>query len=323
LTRRRFLLALALLSSPAIVAAQTARANYRIGVLSQDVAQPGLLEAFRDGLRERGYVEGKNITIEVRNGGGRHERMSALAEELIRFKPDVVVAVNTPAARAMKRATSTVPIVIMRVADPVKSGLVKSLARPGGNVTGLSFMPDELGAKGIELLRQVLPGVSRVAALFHGDNPGAVIVVDEAERAGTRLGLEFLRVPVRGAADLPAAFQSAARGRAEALFVMDDGAMTKLRTEIVGLAAEHSLPVVSIYKDFAEAGALIAYGPSLSAMYRRAADYVDRLLKGADPGRLPVEQPTEFDLIVNLRTARTLRVTIPPAVLLRANRVIE
>ncbi|MBI3635553.1 MAG: ABC transporter substrate-binding protein, partial [Candidatus Rokubacteria bacterium] len=245
------------------------------------------------------------------------------ADELLRLKVDVILAVNTPAAQAAKKATGTVPIVIMRVADPVRSGLVLSLAQPGGNVTGLSFMPDELGAKGIQLLREIRPGMSRVAALFQADNPGALIVVAETERRSAPLGLQFLRLPVRDSSDLPGAFEAATRARAEALFVMDDGAITEHRGHILKLAASHSLPVVSIYKDFAAAGGLIAYGPSLPAVYRRAAQYVDRILKGAKPADLPVEQPTKFDLVINLRTAKALGLTIPPSVLLRADQVIE
>ena len=295
---------------------------HRIGILAQDL-QPGLLETFRDQLRKLGYVEGTDVVLEVRNAAGRNARLPALADELLRFKVDVIVAVNTPAAQAAKKATKTVPVVIMRVADPVKSGLVTSLARPGGNVTGLSFMPDALGPKGVELLRETIPSLTRMAALYQGDNAGAVVIVDEVVRKGRQLGLTFVRLPVHDPGDLAAAFATASDAHCEALFVMDDGAITQHRRQILDLAAQHALPVVSIYRDFAQSGGLLAYGPSLGAVYRRAADYVDKLLKGAAASDLPIEQPAKFDLVVNLKTAKTLGLTIPQSVLIRADEVIE
>jgi putative ABC transport system substrate-binding protein len=318
--RRRFMAMVTgvLLAAPFAAHAQPTR----IGLLAQDL-QPGLLEIFRDELQRRGYTDGRGIRIEVRNAAGRSDRLPALVDELLQLRAAVIVAVNTPAARAAKKATSTVPIVIMRVADPVGQGLVASLARPGGNVTGLSFMPDELGAKGVEMLHEILPGITRVASLYKADNPGALLVVTETERRSLQFGLHFVRLPVGGPADLPGAFQTAIRARTEALFVMDDGAMTKQRKPLLELAARHSLPVVSIYKDFAEAGGFIAYGPSLSAMYRGGAEYVDRILKGAKPEALPVEQPRKFDLLINLKTAKALGLTIPPPLLERADQVIE
>ena len=318
--RRRFMATVTgvLLAAPFAAQAQPTR----IGLLAQDL-QPGLLEIFRDELQRRGYTDGRGISIEVRNAAGRSDRLPALVDELLHLKAAVIVAVNTPAARAAKKATSTVPIVIMRVADPVGQGLVASLARPGGNVTGLSFMPDELGAKGVEMLHEILPGITRVASLYKADNPGALLVVTETERRSLQFGLHFVRLPVGGPADLPGAFQTAIRARTEALFVMDDGVMTKQRKPLLELAARHSLPVVSIYKDFAEAGGFIAYGPSLSAMYRGGAEYVDRILKGAKPEALPVEQPRKFDLLINLKTAKALGLTIPPPLLERADQVIE
>jgi len=320
-TRLGIAVAVLLVVAPLIAEAQP-NTGHRIGVLAQDL-QPGLLETLRDELTRLGHIEGRNMTIEVRNAAGRSDRLPAMVDELLRVKVEVIVAVNTPAAQAAKKATSTIPIVIMRVADPVAQGLVTSLTRPGGNVTGLSFMPDELGAKGIQLLHEVLPSLTQVAALYKADNPGALLVVTETERRSVQLGLHFLHLPIRGPSDLPGAFQTATRAHIEALFVMDDGAMTKLRNQLLELAARHSLAVVSIYKDFAEAGGFIAYGPSLSTIYRRGAVYVDRILKGDKPADLPVEQPTKFDLAINLRTARALGLTIPPSVLLRADHVIE
>jgi putative ABC transport system substrate-binding protein len=261
-TRLGIAVAVLLVVAPLIAEAQP-NTGHRIGVLAQDL-QPGLLEALRDELTRLGHIEGRNMTIAVRNAAGRSDRLPAMVDELLRLEVEVIVAVNTPAAQAAKKATSTIPIVIMRVADPVAQGLVTSLTRPGGNVTGLSFMPDELGAKGIQLLHEVVPTLTQVAALYKADNPGALLVVTETERRSMQLGLHFLRLPIRDPSDLPGAFQAATRARIEALFVMDDGAMTKHRKQLLELAARHSLAVVSIYKDFAEAGGFIAYGPSLS-----------------------------------------------------------
>jgi putative tryptophan/tyrosine transport system substrate-binding protein len=320
---RAFASLLAFLLMSVTAEAQQAGKVYRIGILSPDVPPPGLVEAFQDELRSLGYVEGRNVAIEPRNAGGKNERLAALADELVGLKVDVILTVNTPAAQAAKKATATIPIVITRVADPVKSGLVPSLSHPGGNLTGLSFMPDELGAKLLQLLREIVPGTSRVAALWYADNPGAMLVVREMEGASSQLGLQLLRLPVRGPSDFIGAFQAGARGRAEALVVVDDALVTKHRVPILDLAAKHSLPVVSLYKEFPEAGGLFAYGASPPAIYRRAAHYVDRILRGARPRDLPVEQPTRFELVVNLKTAKGLGLTVPPSVLLRADHVIE
>jgi putative ABC transport system substrate-binding protein len=306
----------------AAYAQQSAAPAHRIGVLAQDM-QPGLLEAFRDELNKVGYVEGTSIIIELRNAAGRNELLPAFAEELLRLKAEVIVTVNTPAAQAAKKATQTVPVVMMRVADPVKSGLVTSLSRPGGNVTGLSFMPDALGPKGVELMKEILPDVTRMAALYQGDNTGAVVIVDEVERKGQELGLEFVRLPVHEPKDYVPAFEKAAAANCKALFVMDDGAITKHRQEILELAAKQRLPVVSIYKDFAQSGGLIAYGPNLDIVYRRAAHFVDKLLKGERASNLPIEQPVIFDLVINRRTAKTLGIKIAQPVLVRADEVIE
>ncbi len=306
---------------PVAVRAQQKRAR-RVGILSQDL-QPDLLETFRDELRKLGYVEGSDVSIELRNAAGHNERLPALVEELMRLKVEVIVAVNTPAAQAAKKATRTVPIVIMRVADPVRSGLVASLARPGGNVTGLSFMPDALGPKGVELLHEIIPKTTRMAALYQGNNAGAVLIVDDVERKGAQIGLKFVRLPVHDENDFANAFEIASRAGSEALFVMDDGAVTKRRSQILELAAKHALPVVSIYRDFAVAGGLIAYGPNLNVVYRRAADYVHKLLKGEPAHSLPVEQPVDFDLVINMKTAKTLGLTISQSVLIRANEIIE
>jgi ABC-type uncharacterized transport system substrate-binding protein len=321
--RREFI---TLLGSAAATWPLTARAQqkqlHRIGILSQDL-QPGLLKTFRDELRKLGHVEGNDVSIELRNAAGHNERLPALAEELLRLKVEVIVAVNTPAAQAAKKATKAIPIVIMRVADPVRSGLVASLARPGGNVTGLSFMPDALGPKGVEMLHEILPKTTRMAALYQGNNPGAVIIIDDVERKGAKIGLKIVRLPVHDETEFANAFEIASRAKSEALFVMDDGAITKRREKILKLAAKHGLPVVSIYRDFAVSGGLIAYGPNLNVVYRRAAVYVHKLLKGEPASSLPVEQPVDFDLVINLKTAKALGLTIPQSVLIRANEIIE
>jgi len=306
---------------PVAAHAQQKRA-YRIGVLAQDL-QPGLLETFRDELQKKGYVEGSDVSIELRNAEGHNERLPALAEELLKLKVDVIVTVNTPAALAVQKATKSVPVVMMRVADPVRSGLVSSLARPGGNITGLSFMPEALGPKGVELLHEMIPKIRRMGALFQGHNPGAVIIIDDIQRKGVQLGLNFVRLPVKGEQDLAGAFETAAKEKVEAVFVMDDGAMTELRRQIVDLARKYGLPVVSIYRDFAAAGGLIAYGPNLDVVYRRAAVYVDKLIKGASAPSLPVEQPVNFYLAVNLKTAKGLGLVIPQSILVRADEIIE
>jgi putative ABC transport system substrate-binding protein len=307
---------------PLASAAQPMPPVHRIGVLAQDL-QPGLLETFRDQLHKLGYVEGRSIAIEIRNAAGHNDRLPGLADELLRLKVEAIVAVNTPAAQAAKKATRTVPIVMMRVADPVKSGIVESLVRPGGNVTGISFMPDVLGPKGVELLTEMIPGIKQMAALYQGNNAGAVVIIDEVVRKGAQLGLQFVRLPVQGPKDYASAFEAASRAKAQALFVMDDGAITQHRREILDLAMRSALPVVSIYKDFAEAGGLIAYGPNLSVVYRRAADYVAKLLKGERASDIPVEQPVSFDLVINAKTAKALGVKIPQSVLILANEVIE
>jgi putative tryptophan/tyrosine transport system substrate-binding protein len=237
---------LGLIGTPLAAGAHQAGKVYRVGVLSPEIPPPGLLEAFRDGLHERGYVEGRNVAIESRNAGGKNEQLAALADELVRLKVDVILTVNTPAAQAAKKATATIPIVITRVADPVKSGLVASFAHPGGNLTGLSFMPDEAAAKQLQLLKEILPRLSRIAALWYADNPGATIVARALESASAQLGLQLLRLPVRGPSEFLEAFQAAINHRAEALHVTDDAVLTKYRVQVLNLGAKHSLPVVTI-----------------------------------------------------------------------------
>jgi ABC-type uncharacterized transport system substrate-binding protein len=322
--RREFIALIAGLAAlaPFSAAAQQPARKRLIGILAQDL-QPGLLETFRDEFDKLGYVGANDVDIEVRNAVGKNTRLPGLADELLRLDVQVIVAVNTPAAKAAKHATKTVPIVLVRVADPIKSGLVESLDRPGGNITGLNFMPDELVAKDMELLRELLPKLSRVGALYQGDNPGAFVVAQAVEARGAQLGVRVMYLPVFSPKDYPAAFEQAAQARLEALFVMDDGALTEQRKQILAFATMHRLPVVAIYKDFAQAGAMIAYGPRLSAVYRRAAQYADKILRGQPASDLPIEQANEFDLLINLKVAKALGFTLPPPLLARTDEVIE
>jgi putative tryptophan/tyrosine transport system substrate-binding protein len=323
LTRRRLLTFLGATVGVLTLATGQAASLHRVGVLAQDL-QPGLMEAFGNELQKLGYVEGANLSIELRNAGGKNDQLVSLAQELLELKVEVIVAINTPAAQAVKKITKTIPVVMMRVADPVKSGLVNSLARPGENVTGLSFMPDALGPKGVELLHQILPAITKMAALYRADNPGAVVIVDEVIRKAEPLGLRFVRAPVQsGSQDIASAFDLIDGAKSQALFVMDDGAITANRQEILHLAAERRMPVVSIYKDFAKSGGFIAYGPKLDIVYRRAAHFVDKLFKGEHAADLPVEQPAIFEVVVNLKTAKGLGISVSETVLVSADEVIE
>jgi len=327
--RRDFIQAIAggLLAAPFAAEAQQAAKIARIGYLVGDLtASTHLREAFRQGLRDLGYVESRNLVIEYRSAEGKSERLPALAAELVALKVDVIVAPNTPAALAAKQATRTLPIVFIGVGDPVTSGLVISLARPGGNVTGLSVLSPELVGKWLELLKQAVPGVSRVAALWQ---PGAMDERSEtemfkgAEVAAQALGVRLQFVEARGPADFERAFSDMTRARAGALTVRPAPMFVSERRRLVDLAAKNRLPAVYAWREFVDAGGLMAYGPNLADLYRRAATYVDKILKGAKPGDLPVEQPTKFELVVNLKTAKTLGLTIPPSVLGRADQVIE
>jgi putative ABC transport system substrate-binding protein len=293
-----------------------------IGVLSPEIPPPGLLENFEEELRKLGYVPGQDINWTVRIArDGKH--LATLARELVGLHVDVILAVNTPAVQAAKDATETIPIVMTRVGDPIKLGLVKSLSKPGGNVTGLTFIPDEVSGKRLQLLKDILPSVSRVAVLWYGANAGTTLVVREMDAPSRQLGIHLLLVPVNGLDDLTGAFEAAKRGQVEAVVVVDDALITHHRVELLDLAIRHSLPVFALWKPFAEAGALMAYGASTPAIYRRAAHYVDRILKGASPADLPVEQPTQFELTINLKTARALGIEVPPTLLARADEVIE
>jgi len=280
-----------------------------------------LLSAFEKGLRDLGYVEGQNIRLEYRFAESRLERLPGLAAELVGLKVDVILAINSTAAQAALNATKTIPIVFTWVADPLS--LVTNLARPGGNLTGLTTMTTELSGKRLDLFKAVLPGAPRIAVLWNSANPVATSVFREMESPGARLGVRLHPMGVRSSAELEDAFKEAVRARASALFVIEDGTLFPHRARILSLAAQHRLPAASQFRDFAEAGGLLSYGPNLSDLFRRAAIYVDKILKGTRPGDLPVERPETFELVINLKTAKALGLTIPPSLLQRADKVIE
>jgi putative ABC transport system substrate-binding protein len=298
----------------------------RIGILhpGTPAATSHLFEAFKQGLQEHGYVDGQNIVLERRFGENKAERISEVGAELVRIKVDVIVTATDVGIAAVKRQTQTIPVVMANSTDPVETGFVASLARPGGNVTGLSMIAPELSGKRLELLREVVPGLARVAIMWNPDVQGAVLDYKETERAARSLRLQLQSVEVSRAADLNRAFSVLTNGHAQALIVV---ALSPLifanRGQIVSLAKKNRLPSMYGGKEFADAGGLMAYGPSSTDLWRRAATYVDKILKGAKPGDLPVEQPTKFELIINLKTARALGLTIPQALLQRADQVIQ
>ena len=328
--RRTFtaMIAGGLLATPFAAEAQQAAKVPRIGYLAGNLAvSPHQHEAFRQGLRDLGYVEGRNVVIEYRSAEGRFERLPALAAELVALKVDVIVtAGGTPPALAAKQATWTLPIVFVFAPDPVTSGLVTGLARPGGNVTGLSIFAPELVGKCLEQLKQAVPGVSRVAVLWQ---PGALgertekEMLKEAEVAARALGVRPQFVEARGPADLDRAFSDMTKARAGALTVLSTPMFGSERRRLVDLAAKNRLPAVYSWREFVDAGGLMSYGPNVADNYRRAATYVDKILKGAKPADLPVEQPIKFELVINLKTAKALGLTIPQSLLGRADEVIQ
>ena len=321
--KRRACLAIALsLSLPARgVHAQQPRKMARVGVVSPGSLPLGPLEAFRQELRELDHVEGRNLVLEWRFADGSNERLVPLMEELVRRNVDVILAINTQTAQIAKKATVSIPVVFVRVTNPLHSGLVASLSRPGGNITGVSNVADELRGKRYEMLKAVLPKASRVAVLRNPGNPGSGIDAHDWDRISARLQLRLQSVGFRGETDLRAAFEAVRAMRPDVLYVADDLLITRFKREILDFAADTRLPVVSLYEEFVEAGGLMCYGPNIPAMYRRAARHVDKILRGAKPGELPVEQPTDFELVINLKTAKQLGITIAPDVLARANKV--
>ena len=317
-------LALGLLTAPPAGEAQQAKAVPRVAFLgngSTSLSGP-LLDAFRVGLRELGYIEGQSIVIESRFADGKQERVQGLVNDLLALAPDVVVAAGPQPLRAFKQATVSVPIVMAIISDPVEEGLVASLAHPGGNLTGLAFQNQELTTKRLELLKEAIPKVSRIAVLWDSTF-GVTSGYKQAETAARALQLRLQLLAIRGSADLESAFNSATTGRAEALLVLASPFLYSNRQTVVESAARRHLPATYEAKTFVEIGGLMSYGPSFPDMYRRAATYVDKILKGAKPADLPVEQPTKFELVINLKTAKALGLTIPQSLLVRADRVIQ
>ena len=315
---------LAILASAQAVGAQQVR-GHRIGFISSasSSAMAARDEAFRRGLRALGYVVGQNITIEYRWADGKNERLPGFAAELVNLKLDVIVTHGVVATGAVKQATTTIPIVIAVADDPLAAGLVPSLARPGGNITGLTLMTPDLTEKRLELLKAILPGRTRVAVLWNPSNPVSEPELRKAEAAARSLGLQLQSLGVRDPREFASAFSLMKTERAGAIFVLPDAMFFGQRKEILDLAASNRLPLVAHLREFADGGGLMTYGPNVLDVHQRAATYVDKILKGAKPGDLPLEQPTKFELVINLKTATTFGFTIPPSLLVRADHVIE
>ena len=325
--RRDFLIAAGALVAAPLAEAQQAAKVPRIGYLATSRGpSPHLYEAFLQGLRDLGYVEGRNVVIEYRDAEGKLDRLPALAAELVALKVDVIVATSTPHALAAKQATRTIPIVFTSVGDPVGSGLVSSHARPGGNITGLASRTQELVSKCLEQLKQSVPGVKQVAVLWHPGSRGERAEQDtlkQAEVAARSLGVRLQFFEARGPEDFDRAFAEMGKVRADALIVLSSTMLFAERRRLVELAAKAKLPAVYPWREAADAGGLMSYGANIADLFRRAAAYVDRILKGAKPGDLPVQQPEKFEVVINLKTAKDLGLTIPPPVLARADEVIR
>jgi len=324
--RRAFVYGLTLgtLAAPLAVEALQTGKMYRIGFLFYGAPGPSAeVDAFRQGLRELGYIEGQNVTIEYRFASGQVGRLPELAAELVRLKPDVIVTPGTPASLAAKQATGTIPIVFAGVADAVGAGLVANFARPGGNITGLTSISAELGGKRLELLKQVAPKASRVAVLYNPADRANVLVLKDLQGSAPALGLTLQPFEVREPGEFERAFVAMTRKRAQALFGATGVLTTEHRQAIVDLAAKSRIPAMWGDREFVDAGGLMSYAGNFYGQVRRAATYVDKILKGAKPGDLPVQQPTTFELVINLKTAKALGLTIPPSILARADEVIE
>jgi putative ABC transport system substrate-binding protein len=330
--RREFITLLggAMVAWPSSLYGQRTSKVARIGFLAtgslDSAEQQAILDAFRQGLQERGYVEGQNIVTEYRGADGKIERFPELAKELVRLNLDLIVASNTPAALAAKGTTTTIPIVVPVMGDPVGDGLVASLSRPGANITGMTFLGPELATKRLELLKQALPAISRVAALWH---PGAYgestmrEMMRQIQAAAGSLHLKLQLVEVRGAAEFDRAFLAMAEEHADAVIVLPSPMLFSERRHIVALATEHRFPSIAMAREFAVLGGLMAYGANLPDLFRRSAVYVDMILQGTKPADLPVQQPTKFELVINLKGAKALGVDVPPTLLALADEVIE
>ena len=324
--RRRFLLTslAGVFAAPLAPEAQQATKVWRIGYLGPTYPTEARdVEAFRQGLRDFGYVEGKNLVIESRLVESSLERLPALAAELVSLKLDVIAAVGNPAIGALTRATQTIPIVMILAGDPVGTGLVRSLAHPGGNVTGLSSRVEGQSAKWLELLTQTVPGFTRVGVLVVPNTPVHATFLREIKTAGQRTGIAVLEVEARGRDDIERTFAALTKARAQGLIVLPHPVTLTHQTQIVELAAKHRLPGMYAWREFTESGGLMAYSTNRTEMYRRSATFVDKILRGAKPADLPVEQPTKVELAINLKTAKALGLTIPRSLLLRADHVIQ
>jgi len=327
MNRRDFVCAtgVCLTAAPLRLAAQQPPRVPRVGYLFSFTPGEGrhLWEACQQGLRELGYVEGQNIRFEPRWADGHHDRLPELAAELVRLNVDVIVTAATPASRAAKAATNSIPIVIVAVGDPIKTGLVTNFARPGGNLTGLSLLTSELSGKRFELLADVVHDISGLAVLMNPDNPVHTVFLEATRVAAQRSGARLQLIRARDPREIEQGFSAAVGDRAAALIVFDDPVLWSYRTQIVALAAKHRLPVMYGYREFVDDGGLMSYGPDRIDHYRRSAAYVARILQGAKPGNLPIEQPTKFELVINLKTAKALGLTMPQSLLLRADQVLQ
>jgi len=316
-----------LLAAPLAGEAQPAGKVPRVGYLNpgspSDPLRQRRLEAFRQGLRELGYVEGQNLAIESRWAEGKYDRYPALAADLVRSKVDVIVAVSGAATQAAQQATRTIPIVMSLVNDPVGSGLIPSLARPGGNVTGTSVIGPDLVGKQLEVLKEMVPEISRVALIRNPTNPAGAHLLREAEAAARALGVRLQTLEARNPQEIDSAFAAMTRERAGALLILADAIFTNQRRQIAELAMKKRLPSISFVPEYAEAGGLMVYSTNFLDLERRAATFVDKILKGAKPADLPVIEPTKYELVINLKTAKALGLTIPPSLLQRADQVIE
>ena len=312
-----------LVAAGAVAQAQQAAKVPRIGLLRIGSPPNPFLEAFRQGLKELGYIEGKNITIEYRWAEGKEDRLPDLAADLVRLKVDVIAVGGSTAILAVMKATRTIPVVMGAASDPVGSGFVASLARPGGNITGLSLLSPELGGKRLELLKEIVPGISRVAVFVYRGSPAFELQMREAKVAAQSLRLRLYVPEVRGPDDYERAFETAKKERAGAINFLSSALFTADRKRLVDLTMKSRLPTIYDNKEFVEVGGLMSYGPSITDSWRRAATYVDKILKGAKPADLPVEQPMKFELIINLKAAKQIGLTIPQSVLFRADKVIR
>jgi putative ABC transport system substrate-binding protein len=320
--RRRFLLTslAGAVAAPLAAEAQQAERVYRLAVLNPVPGRTHITKALEEGLRELGYLEGRNLAIDWYLG----ERLPERAAELVRLRPDIILAISIPAAVAAKQATKTIPIVVLIIGDAIAAGLVDNLARPGGNITGVATeITPELSAKQLQLLKEVVPRARRVAVLLDPEWGPNAARWNKAQEAAPSLGVILLRVEVRRPGDIEAAFATMIRQGADALFVFGDPLLFILQIQLGDLAARNRLPSMSQYREGADAGGLMSYGPNFAAGARRTAGYVNKILKGAKPADLPVEQPTTLELVINLKTAKALGLTIPPSLLLRADQVIE